>query len=156
MPRWTFELSPDTLSSAEKSTLGKQITDTYVEQGVPAFLVHVFFHETRVACFYSGRKAPLAAVFFVIDNTARSFPSEEIRLAFIARINKIVEPILGSKGIKWEYNIYEHPADNWRVNGMIPPVDRGAIWQKWIDKDAAVPHRQYLKGDDVDDRNLKV
>ncbi|GFF96176.1 hypothetical protein IFM53868_08401 [Aspergillus udagawae] len=129
------------LSSAEKSTLAQQITDTYVELGIPAFLVNVVFHENRVGCFYGGGKAPPGAVFFVIDHAARSFPSAEI---------------LSPKGIKWEYNIYQHPADNWRVNGMIPHVDRGGIWQEWIEKDTAVPYGQYLKGDDVDDGSLKV
>lgn len=46
-------------------------------------------------------------------------------------------------------------AGNW-LEGMIPPVDQGGIWREWIDKDAAVPYGQYLKGDDVDDSNLKL
>jgi phenylpyruvate tautomerase PptA (4-oxalocrotonate tautomerase family) len=144
MPRWTFETTPDTLSKAEKDTLAKGITDNYVKLGIPAFLVNVFFHENRIGTFYSGGKTPPNTVFFVIDHAARSFPSEEIRLSFIDSVNAIVEPVLGPKGVKWEYNIYQHPADNWRVNGMIPPVDQEGIWKQWIDQDAAVPYGAYI------------
>ncbi|KAG2026552.1 hypothetical protein GB937_001333, partial [Aspergillus fischeri] len=81
------------------------------------------------------------AVLFVIDHAARSFPSEE---------PSEMGPI---KPDQWEYNIYEYPADNWRVND--PPADRGGIWQEWIHKDAAVPHGQYLEDDDADNSKLK-
>lgn len=145
MPRWTFELTPDTLSKAEKDTLATGITNIYVKYSIPAFLVNVFFHENRIGTFYSGGKTPPNTVFFVIDHAARSFPSEEVRLSFIDGINTLVEPILGPKGVKWEYNIYEHPADNWRVNGMIPPVQQEAIWQQWMDKNEAVKYGEYLQ-----------
>lgn len=144
MPRWTFETTPDTLSKAEKDTLAKTITDNYVKYDIPAFLVNVFFHENPIGTFYSGGKTPPNAVFFVLDHAARSFPDEETRLAFIDSINAIVEPILGPKRVKWEYNIYEHPPDNWRVNGMVPPVQQEKLWKEWIDNDEAVKYGEYL------------
>lgn len=144
MPRWTFEVTPDTLSKAEKDTLAQAITENYGKLGIPAFLVNVFFHENRIGTFYSGGKTPPNTVFFVIDHAARPFSSEEVRLAFIDSINATVEPILAPKGVKWEYNIYEHPAHNWRVNGMIPPVQEGEIWKEWIDQNAAVKYGKYL------------
>lgn len=144
MPRWTFEVTPDTLTRAEKDTLAQAITNNYVKLGLPAFLANVFFHENRIGTFYSGGKTPPNTVFFVIDHAARPFPSEEARLAFIDSINHIVEPILSPKGVKWEYNIYEHPADNWRVNGMIPPVQQEELWKKWRDQNAAVKYGEYL------------
>jgi phenylpyruvate tautomerase PptA (4-oxalocrotonate tautomerase family) len=145
MPRWTFELTPDTLSKAEKDILATGITDGYVKLGIPAFLVNVFFHENRIGTFYSGGKTPPNIVFFVIDHAARPFPSEEVRLGFIDSINNLVSPILEPKGIKWEYNIYEHPADNWRVNGMVPPVEQENLWQQWIDRNEAVKYGKYLE-----------
>ncbi|KAJ5690352.1 oxalocrotonate tautomerase [Penicillium macrosclerotiorum] len=138
MPRWTFELSPDILSRAEKSALARQITETYVEIGIPAFLVNVFFHELPVGCFYSGGQASPPAIFFHIDHAASGFNSEEQRLLFIARVNNIVRPVLQPKDIKWEYNIYEHPRDNWRVNGLIPPIEHPEVWKEWVDKNEAV------------------
>lgn len=146
MPRWTFELTPDTLSADEKDILAQRITELYIEHRIPAFLVNAFFHENRIGCFYSGGKSPPNAVFFVIDHAARPFPSEEVRLGFIARINAIVGPILAPKGVKWEYNIYEHPRDNWRVCGMVPPADQTDIMQQWIDRNEAVPYGEYLAG----------
>ncbi|KAL4796715.1 putative oxalocrotonate tautomerase [Aspergillus venezuelensis] len=156
MPRWTFETNPGALSASEKDTLAQSITSTYAELGIPAFLVNVFFHENPEGCFYSGGKTPPNTVFFVLDHAARSFPSPEVRLAFIARVNKIVRPILEPKGVKWEYNIYEHPADNWRVNGMVPPVGEEGVWGEWIERNRAVPYGRYLleEGRDEDDSEL--
>jgi hypothetical protein len=57
MPRWTFEITPDTLSKSEKDTLATAITENYVKLGIPAFLVNVFFHENRIGTFYSGENA---------------------------------------------------------------------------------------------------
>lgn len=145
MPRWTFEVTPDTLSREEKDKLAQDITDNYVQLGIPAFLVNVFFHENRIGTFYSGGKTPPNTVFFVLDHAARSFPSEEVRLAFIDSVNRIVEPILGPKGVKWEYNIYEHPADNWRVNGMIPPVQQKDHWEQWMNQNKPVKYGEYLE-----------
>ncbi|KAJ5111365.1 hypothetical protein N7532_001900 [Penicillium argentinense] len=135
MPRWTFEVTPDTLSKDEKDRLAEAITNNYVKLGIPAFLVNVFFHENRIGTFYSGGKTPPNTVFFVLDHAARAFASD---------VNSIVEPILGPKGVKWEYNIYEHPADNWRVNGMIPPVKQEKLWKQWMDRNEAVEYGEYL------------
>ncbi|KAH8692304.1 putative oxalocrotonate tautomerase [Talaromyces proteolyticus] len=143
MPRWTFEITPDSLSSTEKDLLAQRITDNYVKLDIPAFLVNVFFHENRIGNFYSGGKTPPKTVFFVLDHAARSFPSEEVRLAFIDSVNDIVEPILAPKGIKWEYNIYEHPADNWRVNGMVAPVKQPELWKQWVERNEAVVYGEY-------------
>ncbi|KAI9039609.1 uncharacterized protein KD926_009334 [Aspergillus affinis] len=144
MPRWTFEVTPDTLSKTEKDTLAQAITDNYVKHGIPPFLVNVFFHENRIGTFYSGGKTPPNTVFLVLDHAARSFPNDTVRLAFIDSVNAIVEPILGPKGVKWEYNIYEHPPDNWRVNSMIPPVQNKEVWQQWMDRNEAVRYGDYL------------
>ena len=69
-----------------------------------------------------------------------AFVSGEQRLALLARVNAIVRPVFQPKGYKWEYNIYEHPARNWRVNGLVPPVERGDTWQQWVDQNNAVPY----------------
>ncbi|KAL4982454.1 putative oxalocrotonate tautomerase enzyme-domain-containing protein [Aspergillus falconensis] len=113
---------------------------------IPAFLVNVFFHENRIGTFYSAGKTPPTPnnVFFVLDHAARSFPSDEARLASINSVNRIVEPILAPKGVKWEYNIYEHPADIWRENGMIAPVQQEEIWEQWMDLNEPVKYGEYL------------
>jgi len=139
MPRWTFEITLGTLSGEEKDTIARLVTEIYTDLGLPAFWVNVFFHENPIGCFYAGGQSPPNAAFFIIDHAARSFQSEEQRLNFIARINSIVRPIFEPKGIKWEYNVYEHPRDNWRVNGMIPPMDNPAMLQQWVERNEAVP-----------------
>jgi len=100
-----------------------KITKLYTELGIPAFWVNVFFNEFSAegGGYYSGGKSPHNSISFHIDHAARRFESEEQRGSFIAAVDDIVRPILGEKSFKWEF-IYEHPADNWRINGMVPPV----------------------------------
>lgn len=139
MPRWTIHSVAGALSPSEKDQIAKQVTDLYTSLGLPAFFINVFFHEHSVGNFYCGGKAQHNSIFFHIDHAARNFETEEVRSAFIAKVNSIMQPILGEKKKKWEYNIYEHPRDNWRINGMVPPIDHPEILKKWVEKDEAVP-----------------
>jgi hypothetical protein len=132
MPRWTFELSP--------GTIAKKVTDLYVSYDIPAWFVNVFFHENGEGNFYSAGKTPPQAVFLHIDHAARKIASEDIRKDFIAKANDILRPVLDPRGIKWEYNVYEHPRDNWRINGMIPPVEHPEVYRLWKEKGAPVPY----------------
>lgn len=100
--------------------------------------MNVFFHELPTGHFYSGGKVQLDAIFFHIDHAASGFPNEDRRLRFIARVNKIVRPILEPKNIKSECNTYEHPRPIWRVDCIIPPLEHPDIWQQWIDRNEAV------------------
>lgn len=138
MPRWTFELAPNTLTKEEKRAIAEKVTDLYVNRGVPAFFVNVFFHENGEGNFYSGGKTPPDAVFFHIDHAIRKLPDENERTRFISEANAIVRPIFDPKGIKWESNIYEHPRENWRINGMIPPVKHPEIYKQWFEKNEAI------------------
>lgn len=140
MPRWTFELSPGTITTEEKRTIARKVTDLYIARGVPSFFINVFFHETGENDFFSGGKYLPGAVFFHMDDAIRKFPDEESRTEFIAEANEIVRPIFEPKGIKWESNIYEHPRYNWRINGMIPPVEYPEVMKEWMEKDMAVPY----------------
>ncbi|GAD93505.1 hypothetical protein AOR_1_2252154 [Paecilomyces variotii No. 5] len=140
MPRWTFELAPNTLTKEEKGIIARNVTDLYTSYGIPAFWVNVFFHENGEYNFYSGGEYPPKAVFFHLDHAAKQVDSEEVRKQFIIKVNDIVRPIFDPKGIKWEYNIYEHPKDNWRINGMIPPVEHPEVLKKWTEKSAPIPY----------------
>lgn len=103
--------------------------------------------KTESAASTVGGKRRRTQYLWPIDHAARRFPSEEERPSFIARVNAIVGPILASKGLKWEYNIYQHPPVNWRVSGMVPPVADPEIWHQWIARDSAVPYWEYLVGE---------
>ncbi|KAE8358945.1 putative oxalocrotonate tautomerase [Aspergillus caelatus] len=145
MPRWTFYLSPNTLTQEEKGTIARKVTDLYIGLGIPAFWINVFFHEVGEGNFYSGGKYPPNAVFFHMDHAARKIASEEVRDEFIRKVNDIVRPILDPKGIKWEYNIYEHLRDNWRINGMIPPMDHPEVLEEWRERNAPVVYEGAYK-----------
>jgi phenylpyruvate tautomerase PptA (4-oxalocrotonate tautomerase family) len=135
MPRWNIYTLEGTISRQDKDKLAEQITALYVDLGIPAFLVNVFFHEMPISRFYSGGKAEHNSVCLYIDHAARNFDTEpkDMRLNFIKKVNEIASPIHG-KGTKWEYNIYDHPRDNWRINGMIPPMDYPEVLKEWIAK----------------------
>ncbi|OBT78615.1 hypothetical protein VF21_02360 [Pseudogymnoascus sp. 05NY08] len=90
--------------------------------------------------FYAGGKAKHNSIFFHIDHAARKPQSEEARLRFIDRVDGIMRPVLGEKCMKWEFNIYDHPRDNWRITGMIPPMDHPEVLKQWIEKNEPVPY----------------
>ena len=143
MPRWNFQIIKGTLTRAEKDRIATQVTKLYTDLGFPAFFINVFFSENDEGQFYSGGKTPAKAAWFGITHAARGFLDEEERLKFHAGIDEIVRPVFEPKGIKWEYNIYIYPGDNWRIDGMIPPIDRPDVLKQWVDEDRAVPYEVY-------------
>lgn len=143
MPRWNFYIMKGTLTRADKDKVATQVTKVYTDLGLPAFLVNVFFDEHEESQFYSGGKTPAPAAFFTITHAARDFSSEEERKRFHEDVDKIVRPVFEPKGVKWEYNVYIFPATNWRVDGMVPPVDKPDVFKQWFDENRPVPYEAY-------------
>ncbi|EWZ28981.1 putative oxalocrotonate tautomerase [Fusarium oxysporum Fo47] len=139
MPRWTFEIIAESLAPSEKSTIAREATKIYTDVGFPKFWVNVFFHENDPNNFYIGADSS-KNVFLVINHTARTFESVAHRLGFLDRVDTILRPILEPKGLHWEFNIHEHPAQNWRMNGMIPPVNKPDVLQNWVSQNKPVPY----------------
>jgi phenylpyruvate tautomerase PptA (4-oxalocrotonate tautomerase family) len=73
MPRWKIYNLEGTISRQDKDKLAEQLTALYVDLGIPAFWVNVFFHEMSVSRFYSGGKAEHNLVFFHIDHAEKNF-----------------------------------------------------------------------------------
>lgn len=140
MPRWTIHYPAGAISRDDKDQIAEKVAQLYTELGLPAFWVNVFFHEHSDGSFYAGGKAKHNSVFFHIDHAARKPQSEEARLMFIDRVDGIMRPVLGEKYMKWEFNVYDHPRDNWRINGMIPPMDHPEVLKQWIEKNEPVPY----------------
>lgn len=57
MPRWTFELTPGTLSADEKDILAQGITDIYAQRDIPAFLSTWNNSSSRLSCVWQRRTA---------------------------------------------------------------------------------------------------
>jgi hypothetical protein len=54
------------------------------------------------------------------------------------------------KRVKWEYNIRFGPAENWRINGIIPPDPWGSdaapeAYREWLEADEPVPYGEYVE-----------
>ncbi|EIT83593.1 hypothetical protein Ao3042_05139 [Aspergillus oryzae 3.042] len=81
MPRWTFYLSPKTLTQEENATIAQK------------------------GNFYSGGKYPPNAVFFHMDHAAGKFDTEEVRHEFIRKVNDIVigEFVVWYLFVNWVY-----------------------------------------------------
>ncbi|CAG9950236.1 unnamed protein product [Clonostachys rosea f. rosea IK726] len=139
MPRWTLEINSGTFSKSEKQEIANEVTKIYMDLGSPKFWVNVFFHEHDPENFYIGTKS-CNNVFVVINHAARPFDSEEQRLGFLDRANTILKTFLEPKGLGWEFNVHEHPAVNWRINGLIPPVAHPEVLKEWVDKNEAIPY----------------
>jgi phenylpyruvate tautomerase PptA (4-oxalocrotonate tautomerase family) len=141
MPRWTVHSLEGAITREQKDSIAEQVTNLYTKMGIPAFWVNVFFHTHTLGGFYSGGKAQHNSVFFHIDHAARKWASEEERQMFLGSIDQIMRPVLGGCS-KWEFNVYWHNSDNWRINGMIPPMDRPEILKQWMETDDAIPYER--------------
>jgi phenylpyruvate tautomerase PptA (4-oxalocrotonate tautomerase family) len=141
MPRWTFYLREGVLPAEDMQRIASAVTELYVEMvGMPKFFVNVFFNEYPTGKFFSGGMADHNSVFFHIDHAARPFNSEEERLFFLDRAISIVRPIFDGKVKKWEFNVYEHPFHNWRINGMVPPMKDPEMMKLWVNKDKPIQY----------------
>lgn len=138
MPRWTFELATGLLTQEEKQDLATTITNLYYEKELPKFLINVMFNEYPTGCYFAGAKTPPKAVFFTISHAARKFPDEQFAIRFHKEIDAIVRPVFEPKGLKWEYSIYQHPIDHWRVNGAMPPAMYSDGMKLWIEEDKPI------------------
>lgn len=55
-------------------------------------------------------------------------------------VDEIVRPLFEPRGIKWEYNVYIFPGDNWRIDGMVPPIHKPEVWTQWVEENRAVEY----------------
>lgn len=47
------------------------------------------------------------------------------------KVDQVLGPRFGAKGMSWEYFIQETPVDLWRINGRVPPEMGSEMERVW-------------------------
>lgn len=130
MPLWKIYHPANSFSDADKAAIAEQVTDLYGSI-MPRFYVGVIFQTIAPDNFYLGGKASDRFVRIVIEHIARSFPEAKSGRRFIERVNALLIPYTGERGLDWELHIDETPVDYWSINGHFPPPPGSDDDQRW-------------------------
>ena len=79
MPLWRIFAHPDTFSPPQRAAFAKDITDYYVDKGLPAFYVNVFFIPLEAENFFIGGTPRTNFVRISIEHIARHYPDGDTR-----------------------------------------------------------------------------
>ena len=131
MPLWTIYHPQDAFTCADKQQLALEITEVYAPF-MPRFFVGIVFQAIHQDNFFVGGAPASRFVRFVLEHIAREFPNLEASRRFIDRINQIIYPYIGGRGLDWEIHIDETPFDLWSINGIYPPREGTPDEQRWI------------------------
>ncbi|KAL0930560.1 enzyme [Colletotrichum truncatum] len=132
MPVWIFTHSKDAFTPDEKASLASEVTQIYTRLGLPAFYVNVQFIEMPVHDFYIAGVRRSKFTLITIYHVARRFENESVKVRFLGKVDSILNPKLGAKGMDWEYFIQESPREFWKINGIIPPPTGSDMEKVWF------------------------
>ncbi|KAI9040115.1 tautomerase family protein [Aspergillus affinis] len=139
MPVWSFKYSQGALSKQDKVGLAKEITQLYSSKGLPAFYVNVQFFEMGSNDMLVGGEYRSNFVNLSIVHIARTFKTETDRLDFLKQIDLILERFK-TKGLDWEYFIVDAPRQQWKINGMYPPLAGSTKEKEWVRLNRPIQH----------------
>ncbi|PQE07522.1 Tautomerase protein [Rutstroemia sp. NJR-2017a BBW] len=141
MPIWSFKYSRDALSEPDKVGLAKDITQLYTSVGLPAFYVNVQFFEMGPTDMLVGGESRSNFVNLSIVHIARTFKTETDRSDFLKKIDLILERFR-NKGLDWEYFVVETLRQQWKINGMYPPLASSDEEKEWARLNRPVEHNR--------------
>ncbi|KAE8342965.1 putative oxalocrotonate tautomerase enzyme-domain-containing protein [Aspergillus arachidicola] len=119
MPIWSFKSSRGALSEQGKTDLVKDITRLDTNVGLPAFFVNVPFFEMG------------PTEMFVGGESGSNFVNLNIFDLIIERFK--------TNGLDWEYFILDAMRQQWKINGMYPPL-AGSEEKGWVPLNRPVVH----------------
>jgi phenylpyruvate tautomerase PptA (4-oxalocrotonate tautomerase family) len=132
MPLWKIFHSPGAFDTEQKAALANDITNLYVEIGLPAFYTNVLFFAVPEESFYVGGKKVAKFVRITVEQIARQMaPDEASRRSWLRRIDEKLAPHIEQRGFAWEYNIVESSRDLWKINGLSAPLPNSDAEKKW-------------------------
>ncbi|WP_062995324.1 tautomerase family protein [Nocardia mikamii] len=140
MPLWHVNHPAGTYSDADKQNFARDITALYASFGLPEFYVVVLFREIEETSFFVGGKPSNNTVRIVVEHLARHLDDPQMRKRSTQRLNSIMEPYTGARGLHWEFHTYESPRDLWMIDGLFPP-DAGSEAEKaWARANEPLPY----------------
>lgn len=51
----------------------------------------------------------------------------------------VLKPFIADKGYDWEYSVEEADMSQWKINGMVPPMERTEAEKEWAERNVAAP-----------------
>lgn len=133
MPLWHIYHPANTYSDSDKRAFANDITELYTSFGLPAFYVVVLFKEIQESDCFVGGKPSGDTVRIVVEHLARHLNDPEMRRRSTEKLNSIMVPYTGDRGLHWEFHTYESPRDLWRIAGLVPPdpgTDAEKVWAR--------------------------
>lgn len=136
MPLWRIYHEESVFTDAQKSSLANTITKLYTDIHMPAFYVNVLFIPLPASSVYVGGKPQPQPnkkfVRFTIEQIARSFKNDEVKLIWMEKIDKALAPHLKERGdLTWEYHIVETERMLWKIDSIIPPGNDTLAEERW-------------------------
>jgi phenylpyruvate tautomerase PptA (4-oxalocrotonate tautomerase family) len=138
MPLWKIYHPPGAYTAADKQGLAQAITSVY-SRSMPKFYVGVVFQEVSADNFYIGGEPHPGFVRIWVDHIARTFQSDEMKVGFFTRMNKLLAPWIADRGYDWEMHVDETPFDLWTIQGHFPPRQGTVDEQRWMAENRASP-----------------
>ncbi|CAG7988229.1 unnamed protein product [Penicillium salamii] len=131
MPIWSFKYSRGALSDSDKLDLAKDITQLYTSYGLPPFYINVQFFEMGPNDMFVGGQSRPNFVNLSIVHIARSHKHETDRMDFLRKIDLILERFK-AKDLDWEYFVVDTLRQQWKINGMYPPLADSDEEREWV------------------------
>ena len=138
MPLWKIYHPPGAYTAADKQGLAQAITSVY-SRSMPKFYVGVVFQEVSADNFYIAGEPHPGFVRIWVDHIARTFQSDETKVGFFTRMNKLLAPWIADRGYDWEMHVDETPFDLWTIQGHFPPRQGTVDEQRWMAENRASP-----------------
>ncbi|WP_040790722.1 tautomerase family protein [Nocardia paucivorans] len=140
MPLWHIYHPVNTYSDQDKKDFARDITEFYTGFGLPAFYVMVLFREVEENAFFVGGKPSGNTVRIVVEHLARHLEDPKLRKRSTERLNSIMVPYTGDRGLHWEFHTYESPRDLWMIAGQFPPGPGTEAEKVWARENAPLPY----------------
>lgn len=137
MPQWNIAHPPGAFTPEIKKAFAEQITQIYVEIGLPRFYVNVFFWETsKDTCFIGGEPTEDFVRIWIdhiaLDTIDESMYTMEQTRAWVGyRLGAAVKPFVPDRGYRWEMHIDDTPFELWTVDGIFPPRIGSNLLKQW-------------------------
>ncbi len=138
MPLWKFYCPRDVYSGEDKREIAQAITSIYA-RSMPKFYVGVVFQEVGEGDFFVGGEPQTRFVRIWVDHIARAFSDDGLRVRFLNRVSKLLDPWLGERGLDWELHVDETPFDLWMIQGHFPPREGTSDEKRWIAENRPSP-----------------
>lgn len=136
MPLWNIYHPPGAYGAQDKQAIARALTGLY-GRVMPRFYVGVIFQEIPADAFYVGGEPADRFVRISVDHIARTFQSDERRLAFFNYVNKLLAPWIAGRGFDWEMHVDETPFDLWTIQGHFPPREGTEDEKRWMAENRA-------------------